>query len=159
MGVDIQNNMTSLTKKPQSRNDQAAAEAMNNNGDKNKASNLNLITEINDSLQEENDVDQFHFFFLNGYVSRIKNDERIYYPACQGENCRRKVVEDTAGFKCEHCGKTFLTYQPTYMITAKISDFTESIFVNFAREHGTALMGMKAEEFKEFRENNSEQDV
>ena len=45
------------------------------------------------------------------------------------------------------------------MITAKISDFTESIFVNFAREHGTALMGMKAEEFKEFRENNSEQDV
>lgn len=42
MGVDIQNNMTSLTKKPQSRNDQAAAEAMNNNGDKNKASNLNV---------------------------------------------------------------------------------------------------------------------
>jgi len=50
MGVDINNNMTLLTKKPQSRNDQAAAEAMNNNGDKNKASNLNLITEINDSL-------------------------------------------------------------------------------------------------------------
>lgn len=45
------------------------------------------------------------------------------------------------------------------MITAKISDFTESIFVNFAREHGTALMGMKAEEYKEFRENNSEQEV
>lgn len=34
-----------------------------------------------------------------------------------------------------------MTYQPTYMITAKISDFTESIYVNFAREHGTALMG------------------
>jgi hypothetical protein len=79
------------------------------NSDKNK-SNLNLITEINDSLREENDVDQFHFFFLNGYVSRIKNDERIYYPACQGDNCRRKVVEDTAGFKCEHCQKTFLSY-------------------------------------------------
>jgi hypothetical protein len=42
MGVDINNNMTCLTKKPQSRNDQAAAEAMQNNGDKNKASNLNV---------------------------------------------------------------------------------------------------------------------
>ena len=42
------------------------------------------------------------------------------------------------------------------MITARISDFTESIYVNFAREHGTALMGMKAEEFKDFKENNSE---
>lgn len=45
------------------------------------------------------------------------------------------------------------------MITAKISDFTESIYVNFAREHGTALMGMTAEEFKEFKENESEEKV
>ena len=112
------------------------------NGDKGQRnSNLNLICEISESLNDENDTDQYHFFFLNGYVSRIKNDDRIFYPACMSENCRRKVTEDNAGFKCEHCGKQFLTYLPTYMITAKISDFTESIYVNFAREHGTALMG------------------
>lgn len=120
---------------------------------------MNLICEISESLNDENDTDQYHFFFLNGYVSRIKNDDRIFYPACMSENCRRKVTEDNAGFKCEHCGKQFLTYLPTYMITAKISDFTESIYVNFAREHGTALMGMKAEEFKEFKENESEEKV
>ena len=108
---------------------------------KEKASNLNLISEINESLQDENDTDQYHFFFLNGYVSRIKNDDRIFYPACPTDNCRRKVVEEANGFKCEHCGKTYITFTPTYMITAKISDFTESIYVNFAREHGTALMG------------------
>jgi hypothetical protein len=34
-----------------------------------------------------------------------------------------------------------MTFNPTYMITAKISDFTESIYINFAREHGNALMG------------------
>ena len=45
------------------------------------------------------------------------------------------------------------------MITAKISDFSESIYVNFAREHGTALMGMKAQEFKEFKENNTDEVV
>lgn len=45
------------------------------------------------------------------------------------------------------------------MITAKISDFTDSIYINFAREHGTALMGMKAEEFKEFKEHESEEKV
>lgn len=27
------------------------------------------------------------------------------------------------------------------MIQAKVSDFTDSIYVNFAREHGAALMG------------------
>jgi replication factor A1 len=96
---------------------------------------------------------------LNGYISRINNDEKIYYPACQSDNCRRKVIEDSTGYKCEHCGKTFISFQPTYMISARISDFTESIYVNFAREHGAALMGMKAEEFKEFKENHSEQEV
>jgi hypothetical protein len=34
-----------------------------------------------------------------------------------------------------------MTFNPTYMITAKISDFTESIYINFAREHGNSLMG------------------
>jgi hypothetical protein len=56
---------------------------------------LNLIGEINDALQQENDTDQYHFYFLNGYVSRIKNDDRIFYAACMSENCRRKVVEET----------------------------------------------------------------
>jgi len=92
-------------------------------------------------------------------VSRIKNDERIFYAACMSENCRRKVVEEAQGWRCEHCNKSFLSYRPTYMITAKVSDFTDSIYVNFAREHGAALMGMNAEEFKEFKETETEEKV
>lgn len=38
----------------------------------------------------------------------------------------------------------------------RISDFTESIYVNFARDNGDKLMGMSATEFKTFRETNSE---
>ena len=100
-----------------------------------------MISEINDCLQQENDTDTCHFYFLNGYVSRIKNDERIFYAACMSDNCRRKVIEDSHGWRCEHCQKSFQTYRPTYMITAKVSDFTDSIYVNFARENGSALMG------------------
>lgn len=150
-----------LTRKPQNRNGENGY-GFNSKKElekQNKASNLNLIVEINESLQEANDTDQYHFFFLNGYISRIKNDERIFYPACKSENCRRKVVEDQTGFRCESCNKTFMDYNPTYMITALISDFSESIYVNFAREHGTSLMGMTAEEFKNFRETESEEKV
>ena len=45
------------------------------------------------------------------------------------------------------------------MITAKITDFTDAIYVNFAREHGTALMGMTAQEFREMRENSDNETV
>lgn len=134
-----------LTVKPQSRNDAQNSMYKNEMDKQNKASNLNLICEINESLQEANDVDKYHFFFLNGYISRIKNDDRIFYPACKSENCRRKVIEEGGAYRCEHCNKTFMDYNPTFMITAVISDFTESINVNFAREHGASLMGMSAQ--------------
>lgn len=92
-------------------------------------------------------------------MSRIKNDERIFYAACMSDNCRRKVIEEAQGYRCEHCQKSFVSYRPTFMITAKISDFTDSIYVNFAREHGNHLMGMSAEQFKEFKETESEERV
>jgi len=34
------------------------------------------------------------------------------------------------------------------MIQAKITDFTESLFVNFSKENGEAIIGMPAELFK-----------
>lgn len=45
-------------------------------------------------MHEESDMDKPQIFFLNGYVSRIKNDERMFYPACPNDNCRRKVTSD-----------------------------------------------------------------
>ena len=104
-------------------------------------------------------MDQFHYFFLNGYVSKIKNDDRIYYPACKTENCRKKVIEDAGGFRCENCGKSNTNFNPSYMFSACISDFTESIYVNFARDQGTSLMGMSAEAFRTFKETNDESTV
>lgn len=140
------NDFRNLTVKQQKGEQMEDSQFMGKNGgkdsaDKNKNSNLNMICEINDTFQQENDTDKYHFYFLNGYVSRIKNDEKIFYAACMSDNCRRKVVEDNQGYRCEFCNKSFVTYRPTYMITARVSDFTDSIYVNFAREHGTALMG------------------
>ena len=45
------------------------------------------------------------------------------------------------------------------MLQAKISDFTQSIYINFARENGDKVMGMSAEEFKEFKENEDPERV
>jgi hypothetical protein len=38
------------------------------------------------------------------------------------------------------------------MLCAKIADLSETIFVNFYRHEGTALMGMQAEKLKELKD-------
>lgn len=107
----------------------------------------------------ENDVDNRHIFTLNGYVSRIKNQDKIFYLACPNDNCRKKVMEEAGGYKCDNCSKIYPTCKATYMISAKISDFTDSLYINFAREQGEAIIGMPAEAFKTKSENMTSEEL
>ena len=80
----------------------------------------------------------------------MKNDDRTFYLACP--ECKKKVMEESCGWRCESCDKAMPTCIPTYMLLAKISDVSECIFVNFYRDEGTALMGLKADKLRELKE-------
>jgi replication factor A1 len=75
-------------------------------------------------------------------VSYLRNDDKTYYLACPEESCKKKVIEESVGWRCENCDKTYGNCVPTYMLSAKIADLSDTIFVNFYRHEGTALMGM-----------------
>ncbi len=45
------------------------------------------------------------------------------------------------------------------MLMAKMSDVSGNVFISFPRELGDSLLGMTAEDFKRFRENNDEDTV
>ena len=64
----------------------------------------------------------------------------------------KKVVENNGRYDCENCQKTYDTCKPTYMIKARIQDFTDSMYVTFARGHGEQLFGKTCDEFKQFQE-------
>ena len=58
------------------------------------------------------------FFKINGYVSYVKSDDKFFYLGCT--ECRRKVVDEVDGFRCEHCNKTYTNSNPTYIMTVKL---------------------------------------
>lgn len=110
---------------------------------------MSLISEVNDNLKEVNDIDQSHIYYINCTVNHIRQNDSLYYLACKNDNCRKKVVENNGTYHCENCQKTYDSCKPTYMIRARVSDFTDSFYVTFAREHGATLFGKTAEEFKQ----------
>jgi len=75
------------------------------------------------------------------------------YDACPV--CRKKVQDEPAGYRCENCNKIHSTRVPTYMLTAKISDLSGSIYIQFPRELGDQIMGKSAEEFRDFKDTNA----
>lgn len=88
-------------------------------------------------------------------MSRVITDEKMTYNACP--DCHRKVQDEPAGYRCEHCNKIHMTMVPTYMLTAKVSDLSGSLYVQFPRELGEPIMaGLNAKEFLELKERLDE---
>ena len=108
-----------------------------------------VLDQVNGSEHSEEDLRSM-FFYVSGFVAYMKNDDRSFYLACP--ECKRKVMEDACGWRCENCDKAHPNCIPTYMLMAKISDVSESLFCNFYRDEGTALMGLKAEKLRELKD-------
>jgi len=65
------------------------------------------------------------FFYVSGVISMLRNDDKTYYLACPDDTCKKKVMEESVGWRCENCNKTYPNCVPTYVITAKIADVSE----------------------------------
>lgn len=66
----------------------------------------------------------------------------MYYLGCP--ECKKKVLEENAGFRCENCNKVHATVNVNYSFSAKISDLSGNMFVSFMGEQGDTVMGMTA---------------
>lgn len=62
------------------------------------------------------------------------------------------MIEESVGWRCENCNRTYPNCIPTYMLMAKICDVSESLFINFYRQEGTAIMGLPADKLKEVKD-------
>lgn len=67
------------------------------------------------------------FYKISGFVQRVLTDDKMMYNACP--DCRKKVQDEPAGYRCENCNKIHTNMVPTYMLTAKISDLSGSIYI------------------------------
>ena len=126
-----------------------------------KLDNFRLISEVVKNVSEEGASHQptynsmyaqpkAKFFKISGFVSHARSDDKYYYLSCP--DCRRKVVDELEGFRCENCNKSFSRSFPTYIMTVKFQDATGDMYIQFARELGDQIMGMTAEEFKDAKE-------
>lgn len=97
-----------------------------------KKDQLYSIAEMKSCASENEDVlggQRAAFYTITGFVSSILHGEEgnpkpLFYLACP--SCKKKVLDEHNGYKCERCDKIFQDAVPTYNFAVRISDFTDS---------------------------------
>lgn len=99
--------------------------------------------------QASENIDQAApYYKVQGFANFVSAEapEKLFYNACS--ECKRKLYEQTEGWKCENCNKFYTEPVPTYMFSAKIQDFSGDCYLQFMREQGENFLGMSATDLK-----------
>jgi len=87
------------------------------------------------------------YFKISGALTWFSGDEtrQYYYLACS--SCKKKVVEEANGYRCENCQKSFSEAVPTFNFSFRFSDFSGNLFLNCLGETGDQILDMPAANF------------
>jgi replication factor A1 len=87
-------------------------------------------------------------YLVNGIIVFIRKDDPSYmfYSACKNKNkCKKKLVKDSDGYyRCEGCQETFNQCEFNYILSIKLQDFADCLWVTAFDEVANTLLGHSA---------------
>jgi len=78
-------------------------------------------------------------------VTILRGDGNLWYTACPGEKCNRKIGQNVNGmYSCEHCRRDYDHYIPRYVFSFSASDHTGSQWLSCFNDVGEKILGHPA---------------
>ncbi|KAJ2385120.1 Replication factor A protein 1, partial [Coemansia sp. RSA 2603] len=95
------------------------------------------------------------YFYLKGTIAYIRSGN-MSYPACPGENCSKKVVENQSSgdWYCEKCQRSYAAPNYRYIFSVNLSDETGQTWVQCFDEIGQVIFGNSANVLKQYQDND-----
>ena len=113
---------------------------------------LNLIAEIIKTGETLDSNSKGLFCWVNASIISIIHSKGFYYMGCKV--CKKKIMNSF----CENC-KGNKGEKPYYMLNIKISDGTDSIFVQVFGDLGETILGVNASDLQKLEQDNRESDL
>lgn len=99
-------------------------------------------------------TDKPDYFNVRATVVYIKQDS-LYYTACPGDNCAKKVTLDHENhWRCERCNRSYENCDYRYILSTNVADATGQMWLSGFNEDATKLIGMTATELHRLREES-----
>lgn len=119
-----------------------------------------LLHEVLKKVRDDLEDDSSPTYILECYLVFIAKADNMVYMACPED--KKKVQNDPGreDWYCEKWDKYYDEPIPTYMVDAKLTDGTGSIFASFYADQGEQLFdGFTAKEFSDLQRYGTDQEV
>jgi replication factor A1 len=110
-------------------------------------------------IKSENlgDGEKPDYFSIKGQISMIRSTGNIWYTACPTEGCNKKVIEEGPNmWRCEKCDRSFSYCDYRYVLSMNVLDHTGGAWLSCFNDIGIEILGKKAQELHQMRENDNE---
>ena len=94
-----------------------------------KVNKFSFIEGIHENVETDLMSASSKVYYVNGYLSYIKQDDNTVYEACPV--CKKKVTKEGEFYSCEKCATTIEKPNESFLLTGKVSDATGSMFLRF----------------------------
>lgn len=103
-------------------------------------------------------TDKTDYFSVCATILYIKQ-ETFSYPACPGEGCNKKLIDEGGEWRCEKCNRTYPSPVHRYILQMNVIDSTGSFWITGFNEVAEQIMGVSADNlFKLKQESDPEAD-
>ncbi|KAI7849609.1 hypothetical protein BDC45DRAFT_448356 [Circinella umbellata] len=109
---------------------------------------LNQVKQDNLGSSEKPD-----YFSARATVVFMKSDNPAY-PGCP--ECKKKMVNDENGWRCEKCSKQYPEPTWRYVLTASVEDATAQLFVQLFDDQATTIVGISANEAMRLKDTDAD---
>lgn len=109
--------------------------------------------------QETEIADKEEAYSISARIGFIRNEpEQIFYTACKNvSKCKKKVVTDSSGmYRCESCAESFEHCEFKYILSMKLQDYSECLWVTAFDDVAFNILEVRAGELQRRYIENAE---
>jgi replication factor A1 len=116
------------------------------------------LRSVNEEWQTCTNTSAADVFLVRAHINFIKHDETaMWYSSCfNADKCKKKVTKEGEIYRCDTCAETAESCVYRYIVSMKICDETDGIWVSAFDEKFTEIIGITANDLKRIQDESAE---
>jgi replication factor A1 len=114
-----------------------------------KQTNVFFLKDVLELIDDTMNEDKYSHSKIKATVTQIIHNDKNYYGGCHDLNCKKKLQEDSHGYSCINCNKTYSKPNYYYTLSIRVKDCSNEYWIDMMGNIAEKFMRMTAEEYKD----------